>query len=76
MPEVPNSGEGEGDAVLVADVADVDDFSVLDRAARLDDGGDAGFGGGFRAVGEREEGGIAATTTRSVGAEALRALPV
>ena len=50
---MPDAGEDHGDAEAVGGG---DHFFVLDRAAGLDDGGCAGCGNGFKAVGEREEG--------------------
>ncbi len=48
-----DSGEDHGDA---QSVGGVDDLGVADGAAGLDDGGCAGLGDGFEAVGEWEEG--------------------
>src|SRR5260370_40299388 len=53
VPEVSYPGENHGDAELVGGG---DDLRVADGASRLDDGGGAGFGHGFEAIGEGEEG--------------------
>ena len=53
MPEVADAGEDHGEAGFVGGR---DDLVVAHRAAGLDDGGGAGFGGGQQAVGEGEEG--------------------
>ena len=53
MPEVAHAGEDHGKALVVGGG---DHFLVAHRAARLDDGGGAGFGGRKQPVGEREEG--------------------
>ena len=53
MAEVALAGEDHGDAVLVGGG---DHLGVADAAAGLDDGRDAGGGGGVEAVAEREEG--------------------
>src|SRR5579885_3636829 len=53
MAEVAFAGEDHGDAVAVGHA---DGFVVADRAAGLDDGGDACSGGGLHAIGEGEVG--------------------
>ena len=53
VPEVAHPGEHHGEALLVRRI---DHFLVAHRAAGLDDGGGAGFGGGQQPVGEGEEG--------------------
>ena len=53
VPEVPPAGEDHRQVVAVGDL---DRHLVADRAARLDDRGHAGVGGGLDPVGEREVG--------------------
>jgi hypothetical protein len=53
VAEVADSGEDHGDA---QPVGGGDDFLVFYAAAGLDDGGCAGGGYGFKAVGEWEKG--------------------
>jgi len=47
VPEMAYSREDHGHAELIGGV---DDFLVVDRAARLDDRGGAGCGNGFKTV--------------------------
>lgn len=49
VPEVAHVGEDHRNAVLIGGL---DDLFIADTAARLDDGGDTGFGGGFNAIAE------------------------
>ena len=53
MPEVPHTGEDHRNAMLVGGFYYL---FVADTTPRLDDGGDARFGGGVYPVTEREEG--------------------
>src|SRR5581483_2126243 len=53
MPEMADAGEDHGKA---QPVGGFDDFLVADGASGLNDGGGAGFGDLFDAVGEWEEG--------------------
>src|SRR3569623_3386467 len=53
MAEEPHAGEYHSDIVLVGGA---DDFVVAQRAAGMDHGAHADFGGAVEAVAEREEG--------------------
>jgi hypothetical protein len=52
MFEVPPAGEDQGGA---AGVDEIDGILILERAAGMDDGGDAGVKEQLRSVGEREK---------------------
>ena len=52
MPEMAHSGEHHCETALVGGA---DHFFVAKRAARLDNRGDTGIGGGDEPVGERKE---------------------
>lgn len=52
MAEMADTGEDHGQAELIGGF---NDFLVIDRASRLDDGGSAGLSYNFQAIWEWEE---------------------